>query len=130
MGGRCAVPQLEAFYKHQILRKEDVDMVEWVSDAVNASSDDDLVEPFEHPARDITTILHPIGPAGHFLRHLIVQVLHVHISRWIYQMQSGSRGGLKWPTAVSRSWNSAVDKISEACLHKVFKARVDRKVRS
>ena len=124
------VPQLEEFFKHRIVRKEDFDTMEWDSETVNASSDEDPVEPFEHPARDLTSILHPIGPAGQFLRHLVVQVLHVHISRWIYEMQSGSRGGYKWPKAVERFWNPALDKICETCVHKLFKDRVARKVSS
>ena len=99
------VPRLEDFSKHRIVRKEDYDTMEWDSQTANASSDEDPMENFDHPARDLTSILRPIGPAGQFLRHLVVQVLNIHISLWITEMQSGSRGQYKWPKAVERFWN-------------------------
>ena len=77
------VPQLESFYKHQIIRKEDFD--EGFSEMTTEDTDE---EPFEHPARDLTSNLHPIGPAEQYLRHMVTQCLHVHLSRWIYHMQS------------------------------------------
>ena len=77
------VQRREDFDKEGIVRNEDYDTGELDSQTVNASSDDDPVEPFDHPARDLNSILHPIGPAGQFLRHLLVHVLHVHIFRWI-----------------------------------------------
>ena len=40
------------------------------------------MEPFEDPARILRRILHPIGRGGHLLRHLVVQLLQLHSSRW------------------------------------------------
>ena len=122
------VRQLEDFYKHRIQRKEDVDTVQWDSETVNASRDDDPMETFNHAARDLASVLPPIGPAGQFQRHFLVEVLHVHISPWVYEMQSGSRGGYKWPKAVERFWNQALDRIFETCFQKLFKDRVARNV--
>ena len=79
MGCRCAVFQVEKFLKHRIVRKEEFDMVEWDSETVNGSSYEEPTEPFEHGARDLTSILNRIGPAGQSLRHLLGHLLQGHI---------------------------------------------------
>ena len=73
--------------------KEDSDSVEWDLETAIASSDADPMEQFDPHARDLKCIVPRIVPAGQFLRYLVVQVHHVHFSRWIFEMQSRSRGG-------------------------------------
>ena len=107
------VPRLEDFYYRHLVRKEDTKSTGWESDAANARTDEDALEPYQHPAQDLTSILHPIAPAGQFLRHLVVQVLHVHLARWILLRQSNSRAGFKGPKAVGHFWNRALDKLYE-----------------
>ena len=75
------------------------------------------------PIRDVNTILSPVGNASHELRYQVVMSMHLHLSRWIYQMHSNSRSGAKWKTAVDRYWNRAVDNICEHCIRKLFKYR-------
>ena len=118
------VPQLESFYKHQITRKEDFD--EGFSEAASGNTDEEPIQPYEHPARDLTSILHPIGPAGQYLRHMMTQCLHVHLSRWIYHMQSVSRSGHKWRKAVDQHWALAVENICEGCVRKMFRQKDQR----
>ena len=107
------VPQLESFDKHQITRKEDFD--EGFSDAATGDTAEEPFKPYEHPARDLTSILHPIGPAAQYLRHMVTKCLHVHLSRWIYPMQSVSRSGHKWRKAVDQHWTLAVENSCEGC---------------
>ena len=123
-------PRLENFSYPYLVRKEDTKSTGWDSHSTNASSDGDALERFEHPARYLTSILHPIGPAGQFLRHLLVQVLHVHLARWILLMQTNSCEGFKWPKAVDHFWNRALDNLYETCVRKLFKQRVATKVSS
>ena len=118
------VPQLESFYKHQITRKEDFD--EGFSEAASGDGNEEPFNPYEHPARDLTSILHPIGPAGQYLRHMVTQCLHVHLSRWIYHMQSVSRSGHKWRKAVDQHWALAVENICECCVRKMFRQKDQR----
>ena len=66
------VPRHEHFYYRYLVRKEDTKSTGWDSATANASTDEDALEPFEHPTRDLTSILHLIGPAGPFLSHLVV----------------------------------------------------------
>ena len=56
------VAQLESFYKIQTTRKEDFD--EGFSEAATRANDEEPFDPYEHPARVLSSILHPIGPAG------------------------------------------------------------------
>ena len=83
------IPRLKTFCKHHLVRKEDFDDGE--SDMATLDTDEELYEPYDYPARDLTSILHPIGPAAQYLRKVVRQCLHVHVSRWIYQMQSKYR---------------------------------------
>ena len=66
-----------------------------------------------------------VQPAS--FRHLLVQLLYVHISSWSYQIQSGSRG-YNWWKAVERYWNPALENICETCHPKLFKEKIARKV--
>ena len=118
------VPRLEDFYYHHLVRNEDTKSTVWESDAANASTDEDALERYQHHPRDLTSILHPIGPAGQFLRHLVVQVLNVHLPRWLFMMQSNSRAGYKWPKAVDHFWNRALDKLYESWVRILFTQRV------
>ena len=52
--------QIESFYKHQITRKEDFD--EGFSEAAAGDTNEESFQPYEHPARDLTSFLHLIGP--------------------------------------------------------------------
>ena len=56
------VPQLESFFKPNIVGNEDFD--EGESDTATHNTHDEPFEPYEHPSRDLTSILHPIGPAA------------------------------------------------------------------
>ena len=118
------VPQLESFYKHQITRKADFDEV--FSEAASGETDDEPIKPYEHPARDLTSILHPIGPAGQFLRHMVTQCLHVHLSRWIYHMQSVSRSGHKWRKEWISIGTSPSRIVCESCVRKMFRQKDER----
>ena len=120
--------QLESLYKHHIVRKEDFD--ECDSDEAAQDTDEEPFEPYEHPARDLTSILHPIGPAAMHLRHLVIQTLHIHLARWIFQMQSMSRSGHKWKKAVDQFWHGAVDKICETCIRKMFREKIQHQLSS
>ena len=86
------------------------------------------MELFEHRGRDLTSILHPSGPTGLFLLHLVIQVLHVHLARWIFKMQSRSRAGFNWPKALYHFWNQALDNLCETCVRTMFNQRVANKV--
>ena len=92
------VPQPESFYKHHIVRKEDFD--EDISDTPTMDSDEEHYEPYDFRPRDLTNIIHTLGPGAQYLRHMVTQCLHVHLARYIYQMQSKSRSGLNWKKAV------------------------------
>ena len=92
------VPQLESFYKHHIVRKEDFD--EGFSDTATMDAEEEHYEPYDPPGRDLTSILHPNGPGAQYLRHMVTQCLHVQLAKWIYQMQSKSRSGHNWRKAV------------------------------
>ena len=72
------VPQLKSVYKHHIHRRDDFD--EGDSDTATQDPDEEPFEPEEQPERDLTSILHPIGPAAMHLRQLMIQNLHVHIA--------------------------------------------------
>ena len=118
------VPQLELFYKHQIAPKEDFDDGE--SDTATKDTNEEPFKPYEYPARDLTSILHPIGPATHYLRHMVTQCLHVHISRCISHMESTSRSGHKWRKAANLFCQPAVENICEYCLRKMFRQKDPR----
>ena len=60
--------QLESFYKHHITGKEDFD--EGFSDAATGDTDEEPFQPYEHPARDLTSILHPKGPPANIFATL------------------------------------------------------------
>ena len=72
------------------------------------------------PLRDLTSILHPIGNACRELRTIMIQVLQIHICRWIYKLLSSNRSGLKWRTAVRVYWNEIMDCLCELCMRKLF----------
>ena len=119
-------PHLESFYKHQITRKEDFDVC--FSDAATGDTDEEPFQPYEHPARHLTSILHPIGPAPQYRRHMGTQCLHVHLSRMIYHMQSVSRSEHKWRKAVDQFWTLAFENICESCIRKMFPQKDQRDI--
>ena len=61
------VPQLESFYRHHIIHKED--FYEGLSDTATRDTEEEPFERYDHPARDLPSILHHVGPAAHYLRH-------------------------------------------------------------
>ena len=79
------------------------------------------MERFDHSARDLITILHPIDLARQFLPRLLMQVLHLHRARWIFQMQSISSVGFNWPKGFHEFWNRALDDLCEGWGRKLFK---------
>ena len=121
-----SVPQLGSLYNHHIIRIEDFD--EGESETARRDTDEEHFEQYEQPARDLTSILHPIGLTAHYLRHMLTQWLHVQLSRWIYHMQSRARSGHKWRKAVDHFWNLAVDNIREGCILKMLLQKDQRYV--
>ena len=105
----CFVHQRESFYTQQIVRKED--FLEGESDTATKDTDEEPSEPYQQRARDLTSMLHPLGPAAMHLRHLVIQTLPIHSASWIYQMQSISSSGHKWKKAVDEFWNAALDML-------------------
>ena len=112
------IPRLETVFKHQLLHKEDFEDGE--SEMAPMDTDEERYDPYDYPARDLTSILHPIGPAPQYLRHTVTQCLHVHLSRWSYQMQSNSRSGHNWRKSVDKFWDLAIERICEDCIPKIF----------
>ena len=118
--------QLVSLYKHHIIRKVDFDECE--SDTATLDTPEEPFEPYEHPAWDLSSILHPIGPAAQYLRHMVTQCLHVHLSRWIYHMQSMSRTGHKWREAGYHVWVIALENLCEYCIRKMFRQKDQRDI--
>ena len=103
------VAQLLSFYKHHLFRKDDFD--EGFSDSATMETDEAHYEPYDYPARALTSILHTIGPGAQYLRQMVTQCLPLHLARWIYQLQSKSRSGHSWKKALDQFWQLAIDKI-------------------
>ena len=118
--GQRNLAKLEDFYKEHLRRSEDKLMD--LDSTINEDDDDDDIDfhPFEEPSRDLNTILHPIGGASQELRYFMIQALHYHIARLIYECLSSSRSGLSWSGAVGKYWDNAVDSICESCLRRLF----------
>ena len=108
-----------------IVSNEDFDECE--SDTATRDAEEEPLEPYGQPARDLTMILHPIVPVANYLRHVLTQCLHVHLSRWIYHMQSISRSGPNIRKAVNLFWQPAVENICEYCHRKCSDRRISVK---
>ena len=115
------VPQLESFYKHHIIRKEDFD--EGFSDTATRDTDEEPFDPYEDPTRDLTSIFHPISSAAHSLRHMVTQCTPLHQAKWIYERQSKSRSGHKWWNEVYQFWHLALENICEGCTGKMVRQK-------
>ena len=111
--------KLEHFYTENLRRPEDKGM-DWES----ADSDSDYdIHPFEEPTRDFNLILHPMTNSDRELRYYLIQTIQQHIARWIFEMHSESRSGLKWSDAVARYWDLSMDRFCEACVRTLFKQK-------
>ena len=65
------VPQFESVYNHQINCTEDFD--EGFSDRARRDTEEENVKPYDHRARDLTSILHQICAVAQYLRHMVTQ---------------------------------------------------------
>ena len=116
--------KLENFFHTQLDRKEDFEYGEDSADlSYDLSFRDTSVFSDECPMRDLTSILHPIGPACQSIRAHMIQTFQFHITRLVYEILSISKSGLKWTSAVTLYWEQVIQNICEMCLRKLFNAK-------
>ena len=121
------VLHLEDFYSRYLVRKDDSEYTGLDSVMAIETSDAAAVEPVKQAARHLLSTLHLIGLAWLFLRHRLVHLSPLHLQRWLFQMQSISRAGFKWPKAGDHFLNHAIDNLFETCVQKLFNQRVPSK---